>query len=126
MSAQLSLLGDQASVRRPTPIEQARERGQAAGDRAAARNEASNPGWVLQALAKVQAFARHAPGFWCTEQMRDVIAADLPTPTDKRVWGRVTRDALRLGYIERVRGVTVPAASSNGSDKPAYRKGPNA
>jgi hypothetical protein len=54
---------------------------------------------------------------------RSLELAGLPKPTDGRAWGVVTRMAVAADYIERVKGVMFPAASSNGSEKPVYRRG---
>lgn len=104
----------------------ARQVGHDAGDRAAARNERSNPGWVDAAVLRLRAFAKHAPGVWTMEQAREVIGAELPDPTDLRAWGVVTRLAARREFIAQVRGVYIAAVSSHGSAKPAYRKGAKA
>ena len=82
-------------------------------------------GWLALALERVRAFAAANPGVFTVEMMRQVLT-EVPAPPDLRAWGRVTQDAIRLGYIERVPKVVIPAASSNGSVKPAWRRGANA
>lgn len=120
MTEQLELL------ERPPAMARARAAADAGIERVTSRNEDANPGWVDAAVMRLRIFAKHAPGVWTMEQAREVIAAELPEPTDLRTWGAVTRTAAKRGYIAPVRGVYIAAASSNGSAKPAYRKGANA
>lgn len=108
------------------PLARARSAADAGLERAVARNEEANPGWVDAAVERLRAFARHAPGCWTMEQARAVIGHELPEPTDLRTWGAVTRIATKRGFIAPARGVYMAAISSNGSAKPAYRKGVNA
>lgn len=117
MTEQLELL------ERPPAMARARAAADVGIERATARNEVENPGWVDAAVMRLRMFARHAPGVWTMEQAREVIGAELPEPTDLRTWGAVTRTAAKRGYIERVPNVAIPAASSNGSVKPAWRGG---
>jgi hypothetical protein len=58
--------------------------------------------------------------------MRSVVATEVPAPTDLRAWGVITRLAVSREFIARVRGGFAPAASSRGSEKPLYRRGPKA
>ena len=53
---------------------------------------------------------------------RSVIEQDLQKPTDGRAWGRVTQDAIRLGYIVKT-DKTAASASSNGAPKPLFKRG---
>ena len=113
-------------LERPPAMARARAAADVGIERATARNEEANPGWVDAAVMRLRMFARHAPGVWTMEQAREVIGPELPEPTDLRTWGAVTRTAAKRGYISPVRGVYIAAASSNGSAKPAYRKGAKA
>lgn len=113
-------------LERPPALARARAAADVGIERAAARNEDANPGWVDAAVERLRAFSRHAPGCWTMEQARAVIGPELPEPTDLRTWGAVTRIATKRGYIAPARGVYMAAISSNGSAKPAYRKGVNA
>lgn len=120
MTEQLELL------ERPPALTRARAAADVGIERATARNEDANPGWVDAAVMRLRMFARHAPGVWTMEQAREVIGPELPEPTDLRTWGAVTRIAARREYIAPVRGVYIAATSSNGSAKPAYKKGAKA
>lgn len=94
-------------------------------DRAARRAERLNAGWCAEALERLRRFAFGQAGFWTIEMARAVIEADLDPPTDGRAWGRVTQDALRLGFIVKT-DKTAPSASSNGAPKPMFKRGPKA
>ena len=84
------------------------------------------PNWTALALDAVRRFAAHQGGYFTMEQCRAVVQAELPHQPRLRAWGGVTQSAIRAGFIEPVRGQYAPAASSNGSPKPMYRKGPRA
>jgi hypothetical protein len=114
-----------AAARR-VAMEAAHARAELGADRAAHSANSVCPGWLDLVLDRVRAFAATNPGIFSIEMMRGVIGTEVPQPPDLRAWGRVTQDAIRLGYIERVPKVVIPAASSNGSVKPAWRKGPKA
>lgn len=94
--------------------------------RAADATDARNPGWCELACQALRRFAKHQHGMFIVEHARAVLRSELPPPNDERTWGKVTRMATDRGYIERVKGAYFPAASSNGSEKPVYRKGPKA
>jgi hypothetical protein len=116
----------------PSPITRATARQQAyvaamaRRDRGMAQSESSAEfscaGWIALAVERVRQFAVTHPGAFTVEQMRSVIEADLPQVPELRAWGQVTVQAARLGYIERVPKLFLPAASSNSSPKPAWRK----
>jgi len=57
------------------------------------------------------------------EMVRSVVGSEIDPPTDLRAWGHVTRRAVAEKLIERVPKTFSPAASSNGSPKPMYRRG---
>ena len=113
-----------AAARRAA-LEAAHARAEAGAERAARSANAVCEGWLALALERVRAFAAANPGVFTVEMMRQVLT-EVPVPPDLRAWGRVTQDAIRLGYIERVPKVVIPAASSNGSVKPAWRRGAKA
>lgn len=108
----------------PLSLEQARDRGAAGIARAAERNERQNGGWGTLALAAVATWVKAQPmkSEFTMEDVRAHIEDKLPEPTDLRAWGAVTQSAVRALYIERT-GMHAPAKSSNGSDKPLYRRG---
>jgi hypothetical protein len=91
--------------------------------RAADKADRTIPGWCALACDAVRRFAAHQHGWFTMEQIRLVMEPELPAPPDARSWGQVTRMAKARGYIEVVKGQAFPAASSNGSAKPVYRKG---
>lgn len=64
-----------------------------------------------------------AADFDTIEMLREVVAAEIDPPHDLRAWGPITKKAMRKDVIQLVRGATAPAASSNGSPKPLYRRG---
>jgi hypothetical protein len=102
----------------------ARTRGDLGTERAAARAERTEPGWVDRAVEAVRDFAKGPGPFAFTiEEARARFKA--PEGTDLRAWGQVTRRAVALGIIEWS-GDFAPAVSSNGSPKRLYRKGPAA
>lgn len=110
-------------------MQDARARANEGMQRAADRADREGPEWVAAAVQAVQRFARgQTPGAMFTvEQMRLALElAGLPKPTDGRAWGIVTRMVKTAGYLERVKGLMFPAASSNGSEKPVYRRGAKA
>ena len=83
-------------------------------------------GWCEAAVARLRTFAKGQAGVWTIEIARMQIQADLDAPHDLRAWGKVVRMASDRGYIERIPGAYFPAASSHGSPKPVWRKGPQA
>ncbi len=109
----------------PLPdLTRSRAKGHAMGDLAAEKTERLiDPEWCEKAVDRVRAFARHQGGVFTIEMARRVLQAEVPTPTDLRAWGRVTRMARDREFIEPVRGSYFPATSSNGSPKQVYRRG---
>lgn len=99
--------------------------------RAAERAERTEPGWVDRAAEAVRDYALNSlagiNGEFTIDEARPWIAANtrLADPPDGRAWGAATRRALKLGYIVATDGYA-PAASSNGSPKRLYRRGPGA
>lgn len=96
-------------------------------DRASRSAERLTPQWVARAteLLRVAACVLHQRGVleFTVEALRLEVEAAVPAPPDKRAWGAATRSAVRNGWIERLPGRYCPAASSNCSPKPLYRKG---
>lgn len=88
--------------------------------------EWSNPGWIADTLEKLRMFARNQGGVWSIEMAREALKDQVPTPPDLRSWGRVTQLAHAAGYIEPAPRTFVPAASSNSTLKPAWRRGKRA
>lgn len=80
------------------------------------------PGWVDMAIERLRSWAQARPEPFTIEIARAAIEPGLPEPSDGRVWGAVTRAAVRAGVIEPTGGFA-PAASSNGSPKRLYRGG---
>lgn len=74
---------------------------------AAAHAEAVVPGWFARACAALDQFIRHNAGreFTASEVAAAAEADGLPTPPDRRAWGRVFSLAARDGVIVR-HGVT--------------------
>lgn len=113
---------EMALPRRRPKISHAHTAGEIGMDRAADTAERTSPGWTAAALEKVRAFARNQAGLFTVEQMRWIIEQDLPTPTGLRAWGVLARMALKHGFIEKT-GRSAPTYSSNGSDRPLYKRG---
>jgi hypothetical protein len=104
----------------------AKRRGhKAAGDAAAKAERVVDPEWGNRALDALRKFVTGAPGLFTMEMARGVLELQgaVPEPPDKRAWGSVTRIAAQQGIIERTKTYH-PSASSNGSEKPCYRRGP--
>lgn len=99
----------------------ARSRGHAGAELAAEKAERVEPGWIDAAVEDIRHYVRHTDSEFTIEQARSMCRQP-PDSVDGRVWGAVTRRAIRLGVIEATGGYA-PAASSNGSPKPLYRKG---
>ena len=107
---------------RAETMKNARARAEVGIARSADRNEGANAGWCGMAVEHLRRFVSNQHGLFTIEQARGVIAAELPAPTDGRAWGAVTRQAVALRYIEKTK-LTAPAASSNASPKPLWKKG---
>lgn len=81
--------------------------------------------WIEAAVEHIRRFAKaHPDATYTIEKARTGVA--LPANVDGRVWGAVTRLSVSRGYLKRVPGGYAPAASSNTSMKPLYRKGDEA
>lgn len=88
--------------------------------------ERTEPDWCEAACERLRSFARDQGGVFTIELARLAFEKQLPPPSDLRIWGAVTRMATNRGYIERIEGQYFPAASSNTSPKPVYRRGAKA
>ena len=110
----------------------ARARGDLGIERSAANADRLTAGWVDQAanVLRIGACMLEAQGAlfseFTIERIRAMTGNAVPKPPDERAWGAATRVATSRGYIERIPGKFAAAASSNGSPKPMYRKGPKA
>lgn len=114
-----------ASARR-IAAEAAEARAKLGSDRAGQRADAAVPEWCNQAAEALRKFAKAQAGVFTIEIARAGIGDSLPPPPDLRAWGKATVIAISAGYIQRVPRVFIPAASSNGCAKPAWRSGSNA
>lgn len=123
MNAQLDLI-PRPSIRRPDH-RAGQLRADMGIDRVVDATERQSPDWLDKALARVRVFARAQAGLFTIEQARSVLESELPEPSDARVWGAVTRAAKAAEFIVPT-NVHAPCASSNGSLKPMYRRGPKA
>lgn len=123
---QLELV-DRPALTRRTAAAEARERRELGMQRVGDKAERTEPGWALEACEAIRRLAKGcAPATFTIEQARLILRTSIREPGDARVWGVVTVMAVKRGYIERVKGRTLPAASSNGSEKPLFTAGPNA
>jgi hypothetical protein len=107
-------------------MDHARARAEYGLERVETSAESASPGWCDQACERLRRFAAGQGGLFTVELARMAFEKDLPPPPDLRAWGVVARMAASRGFIERVKGVTFAAESSNGSEKPCYRRGPKA
>jgi hypothetical protein len=111
-------------------FEAAAARADAGIERAARKADRASPEWVDKAAEMLRIGAcilgAQLPGEFTVEHLRALTDKALPQPPDKRAWGAATRVATSRGFIERIPGRYAAAASSNGSPKPLYRKGPKA
>lgn len=73
--------------------------------------------WEDRALVAFIKSAESHVGEFTVEQIR--MKTDVDLPTDGRSWGVVTRNAIKLGLIQKT-GKLAPAISSNRSAKPLY------
>lgn len=89
-------------------------------------SEGNTAAWIVIAVERLRNYAKNHPGVFSMEQARAAFGADLPPIRELRTWGRVTQLAAAEGVIARVPKVYIPAASSNNTPKPAWRRGPNA
>lgn len=104
-------------------LDLARDRGTAAGQACVDKADRTAPGWSERAYDAIRHFAAGQAGAFTIEMLREVVAAEIDPPHDLRAWGPITKKAMRKDVIQLVRGATAPAASSNGSPKPLYRRG---
>lgn len=98
-------------------------RGKTGMKRAADHADNDSPGWTERAYQALRSYVEgrlHSETF-TIEQAREVAGLLVDEPPDGRAWGAVTQRAIRAGLIVRT-GEYAPAASSNGSPKPLYRK----
>jgi hypothetical protein len=105
----------------------AKTRGDLGAERAAGKAERVAPGWIARTVEAVRYLAKIRPADapFTIEQVRVTLGSTVPEPPDGRAWGHVTRRAVALAIIEPTGGYA-PAASSNGSPKRLYRRGPRA
>lgn len=109
---------------RAEAVKLARQRGERMATMAAEKVDYLHAEFCAQALEKLRELAKRTyPGMFSIETARLAIGMELPLGGDLRCWGRITQEALRLKYIERVPGKFERAASSHGSIKALYRRG---
>lgn len=110
---------------RSSAMAAARERADNGMQRAA---DKAGSGWCEKACEALRKLAAATyPGLFTVENARLVLQRELPQQANLRAWGNVTVMAVRRGYIQRAKGnKTQRAASSNGSEKPLWTKGPKA
>lgn len=110
---------------RRNALEDAKARADDAITRVAEKAERERPGWCEDAAEALRSFAKAQGGVFTIEHARLAIVSArlIDKPHDGRAWGKATRMAMAAGYVERVKGQFFPAASSNGSPKPVYRRG---
>lgn len=132
LEGQLDLLGGAEPVPMKRKQRKRKPGGHEAGrigmQRAAERAEREQPGWEELAIEAVRqcVLAMPAGTEFIIENVRARLDGILPPPTELRAWGSATRALRRLNIIERVPGKVAPAMSSNGTEKPVYRRGAGA
>ena len=127
MSEQMELLERPPELTRAAArklaMDAARARAEVGADRAGAKADTVHADWCLLAAEKLRVFARAQGGVFNIEMARAGLGDELPAPPDLRAWGKATVMAIKAGYVEKVPRVFMPAASSNGAPKAAYRRG---
>lgn len=125
-NSQLELIERQPHLTRAVARERAMRDAKLRAERGMAQAASSADyelaGWCAMAVEQVRRFAAGNPGVFSIEQLRTVLEPELPEILEKRAWGYVVVMAAKRGYIERVPKVFLPAASSNGAPKPAWRR----
>lgn len=113
---------------REAALKDAKARADDAISRVADKADRERPGWCDDAAEALRKFAKAQGGVFTIEHARLSLlqSAAIDKPHDGRAFGKATQMALARGYIERVKGQFFPAASSNGSPKPVYRRGAKA
>ena len=111
------------SIRRPTRSDMRVVRNSSTISSTLAAADRTAPGWSERAYDAIRRFAAGQAGAFTIEMLREVVAAEIDPPHDLRAWGPITKKAMRKDVIQLVRGATAPAASSNGSPKPLYKRG---
>lgn len=124
MSQQLDLIPAPTLRRRPD-FKAGQMRADMGIDRVTEATERQSPDWTERALSRLREFARHQAGMFTVEVARSVIEPELQPCSDLRVWGAVTRMALKAGYITATKHYA-PAASSNNAVRRMYVKGAKA
>lgn len=84
--------------------------------------EKASPGWVAHTAHRLGAYAAWVNVPFTIEEARDVLKTSHDPDGDLRVWGAVTRMALRRNLIQAT-GEYKATTSSNGSPKRLYRCG---
>lgn len=103
-------------------FEVAEQRAKTGMERAIQHADREEPGWSSDALVMFTREVRVRTEAFTVEQIRMAIEPALPKPPDLRSWGSITQTAIKRGVIVKT-GEYAPAASSNGSPKPLYRRG---
>jgi len=94
--------------------------------RAQQHAERASPGWTETAAAALRAYALQVESFTIEEARHEVLLyRHVEEPPELRAWGAATQMAQRRQWIERT-GQYRQASSSNGSEKPVYRRGARA
>jgi hypothetical protein len=91
----------------------------------AAKAERERTGWAEKALVHLRRYARVAEAPFIIEEARMAIDHEIGAPHDGRAWGPVVLAAQRERFIVKT-DQTGPAASSHGTGKPQWVKGPDA
>ena len=110
-------------------IEAARARGRLGMELCAEKADRTSEDWCQRACQALRELAKRThPGMFTIEKARMVLEdlQHFEKPHDGRAWGAVTQQAIRLGYIVKVKGKYAPAISSNNSEKPLFTMGPKA
>lgn len=81
------------------------------------------PGWQDEVVRAVigSVYLQNEPEWTMHHARQWLYACGLPIPAEERAWGAATVRLIREGIIEKT-GQYAPAASSNGSAKPLYRR----
>lgn len=125
MAQQMSLIDPIDTSRkaaRAAALKHAKERGERMATLAAEKVDYLHADYCREAVERLRELAKRThPGAFSIETARLAINMPLPLGGDARCWGRITQQALKLGYIEHVPGRWERAASSHGAPKGMYR-----
>lgn len=106
------------------PLDQARAAATRGMESASEHAERVCPGWTELALEKLRKHVASLPfnRDFIVEDVRLAVQHELPPVPELRVWGSITRAAVKHQFLVTT-GRYMPAVSSHSSAKAVYRRG---